>query len=647
MGALSDPAVNLEDKKPRRPRIEIPDSEDPAADLAKLPTDLVKPDRTAFDAEIQRIQAQIDGDKKKADRITQELDAVKEAGARRKNSGGDEMEVVRGKIREVKSRIVATIEEKKKISAMIEAARAQKKATDEKLKAAKQSVGRFKTNDDIDSEVERIEEMMMHNTFTIKEEKAMILQIKELRASKEQVASLEKLERGMTTATASPSQIPELIEMRKAKDEIINTLKEEQDVIGKKLEILKAKREKEMANNNFSALFEERSTIRDGISEKIALIKTKRGAMKEKEDAFYNTDRLKRALLQQISKINRAKKAADRKKWLEEHGGEEGAAEEEDDDEEGEKKEKQIDWDIAEKIALCEQLTVFLEGYKPKEAKVEKVAGPVPTLDGVAAFSKQGGLAAGDDPLGLNALMITEHVSKNAKKKNKKKAKNAAKTDPRLMAAQGETVCLDMSLETVQQFASLSLPVPTNTDDCDGSLAQLLEKKAYYEEKGKAGLTLKELTAQEKAARKEARQGSKKAEKAEEEKALAEEATGKAKIVAAEEAVFQEKKAAEAEAKAAAEKAKEAARKEKEAEAPAGGTTFPGATGAPVVVDGDIDLAAMRAAAQGTKMSEAEKKARGLLYDRSAGSGVRDDSSSDEEGDEAAAFAGGDPFEGF
>jgi len=226
MGALSDPAVNLEDKKPRRPRIEIPDSEDPAADLAKLPTDLVKPDRTAFDAEIQRIQAQIDGDKKKADRITQELDAVKEAGARRKNSGGDEMEVVRGKIREVKSRIVATIEEKKKISAMIEAARAQKKATDEKLKAAKQSVGRFKTNDDIDSEVERIEEMMMHNTFTIKEEKAMILQIKELRASKEQVASLEKLERGLTTTAAAPSQIPELIEMRKAKDEIINTLKE-------------------------------------------------------------------------------------------------------------------------------------------------------------------------------------------------------------------------------------------------------------------------------------------------------------------------------------------------------------------------------------------------------------------------------------
>merc|ERR1712096_283993 len=158
-----------------------------------------------------------------------------------------EMEVVRGKIREVKSRIVATIEEKKKISAMIEAARAQKKATDEKLKAAKQSVGRFKTNDEIDSEVERIEETMMHNTFTIKEEKDMILQIKTLRASKEQVASLESLERGLSSA--APSQIGDLFELRKAKDETINTLKEEQEALGNQFEKLKEKRDKERAAN--------------------------------------------------------------------------------------------------------------------------------------------------------------------------------------------------------------------------------------------------------------------------------------------------------------------------------------------------------------------------------------------------------------
>jgi len=42
-------------------------------------------------------------------------------------------------------------------------------------------------------------------------------------------------------------------------------------------------------------------------------------------------------------------------------------------------------------------------------------------------------------------------------------------------------------------------------------------------------------------------------------------------------------------------------------------------------------------------MSDAEKKERGLLYDTSKAKATRD-SSSDDEDDEAADFAGGDPF---
>merc|ERR1711934_755565 len=59
----------------------------------------------------------------------------------------------------------------------------------------------------------------------------------------------------------------------------------------------------------------------------------------------------------------------------------------------------------------------------------------------------------------------------------------------------------------------------------------------------------------------------------------------------------------------------------------------------------EFDLAAMRAKAQNTSLSEEEKKARGLLYDTSIASAVRDDSEDDEDND-TADFAGGDPFEG-
>merc|ERR1712070_850622 len=59
-------------------------------------------------------------------------------------------------------------------------------------------------------------------------------------------------------------------------------------------------------------------------------------------------------------------------------------------------------------------------------------------------------------------------------------------------------------------------------------------------------------------------------------------------------------------------------------------------------VDPDIDLAALRAKAQGAQMTDEEKKARGLLYDTSKASAVREDSEDDEDAD----FAGGDPFDG-
>jgi len=62
-------------------------------------------------------------------------------------------------------------------------------------------------------------------------------------------------------------------------------------------------------------------------------------------------------------------------------------------------------------------------------------------------------------------------------------------------------------------------------------------------------------------------------------------------------------------------------------------------------VDPTLDIAAMRAKAQGAKMTDEEKKARGLLYDTSKASAVREESEDDED-DEDACFMGGDPFEG-
>merc|ERR1712167_49610 len=65
---------------------------------------------------------------------------------------------------------------------------------------------------------------------------------------------------------------------------------------------------------------------------------------------------------------------------------------------------------------------------------------------------------------------------------------------------------------------------------------------------------------------------------------------------------------------------------------------------ATIEVDPELDIAALRAKAQGNAMSDEEKKERGLLYDSSKASAVREES--EDEDDEGACDMGGDPFEG-
>merc|ERR1711907_446469 len=106
---------------------------------------------------------------------------------------------------------------------------------------------------------------------------------------------------------------------------------------------------------------------------------------------------------------------------------------------------------------------------------------------------------------------------------------------------------MGLSLELIGEFGMLSVPTPVNTAEVDTALVQLAEKKAYYEEKGKSGITLKELLKQEKDKKK-----SEKDKKKEEEEAT------KAAAKAAQEAAEAAKRAAEEEALAKMKAAEEA-----------------------------------------------------------------------------------------
>merc|ERR1712196_191647 len=217
-------------------------------------------------------------------------------------------------------------------------------------------------------------------------------------------------------------------------------------------------------------------------------------------------------------------------------------------------------------------------------------------------------------------------VSKRKGKKDKKKKHNLAKITP----TDGEAVSLQLSLDMMKVFTDIGLSVPTHSDDAVGSIAQLTEKKEYYEKEGKEGLSLKDIIKKEKAARAE-----KTAKKPTKDEKVAKEIVAsveKAKEVKAAKEVKEEAKAA----KAAEPKAEDAAAISHALVAKVLAKVTGGAKAEPA----SWDLgAAKRAKAKGNQMTEAEKKERGLLYDTSKASAVRDDS--DEEDDGAADMDGG------
>jgi len=613
--------------KERKPREKIPTFEDPEAELVTVEKggEPPKPNRDNLDRKIQSVQSEIEAHKSRVEQITKSLDGIKAKNEKLKSEGAGPQEKARETLREMKKQIVGVIEERKHISASIDKIREKKNQEQEAITKQKQRVGRFSTDEAINDEIKRIEDFMAHNSISIKEEKAHMIEIKDLNKRRDDVKALETLE-GKRGADGNKLSLPELFENRKKVDEKLDVLRTEEKAA---VEVLNGLREKSQSKDSerFEKMLEERKGIREKISTLINQIREMRGEFQKADDKWFEYERLVKNLKWQIRQKNVAKREEDQKKYLEdkEKNKAEWEAQQEyrkNFNEDGTPKEKFMDFDIAEKISQCEQLTVFLKRYLPQEeaAAATKAAAPtggrtVEAPEGVKEYKRD----IGDDVLGLNAFMVDEVVSKKSKKKDKKRKQNASKNDEMLLVAEGETVALQLSLDMIQQFANMGLSVPVNSDDAEESINQLKLKLAYYQEKGDAGLSYKDLVKEEKAARNKKKGGG--ADKEEKEEAKED------VVKVAEEPVAKEDEPA-AKKEGPDWLAEKIARK-----------------CATIEVDPDLDIAALRAKAQGAKMSDEEKKARGLLYDTSKASAVREESSDDDDDDDAD-FAGGDPFDG-
>jgi len=402
-----------------------------------------QPDRNELEEKIKKLNTDVEGlQKKKAD-----LD--KKVGER---SGGKEeffqkKQELRAKLDEVQVRIDAFAGKKDELYKQIDGEKAADKEMKQQLSKMTKSLG-FKSEAEIDKRIADIEFNMWTTSSSLKEEKKMIDEIKELKRSKPKVSKLKGMEAEM--ADKKPGGNTDGIRQDiKAQAESMKDARDEKRVISE--EYKKLNEERQAAMGDMPELFEERTKIQTAIGEKIA----KRNEMR---DEFRVKEKDYNAYMNEIRKV-RAEKAnegrAERQAEFAAH-----------------RKQRAVDAldeqpHVAE-ITLIEQTIAWCKKTMPKD-EVKKEDASKKAVD----FN---------NPEGSMVMLKKsdreeEFFYAPTKKKSQKGANKTAKD-------KGKTIKHDAA--TFGLFDQLKLDAPLSTDDIPDLVTKLEEQLKDYNDKVKS-----------------------------------------------------------------------------------------------------------------------------------------------------------------
>eukprot|EP00746_Dinoflagellata_sp_MGD_P160750 gnl/MRDRNA2_/MRDRNA2_87647_c0_seq1.p1 gnl/MRDRNA2_/MRDRNA2_87647_c0~~gnl/MRDRNA2_/MRDRNA2_87647_c0_seq1.p1 ORF type:complete len:475 (+),score=210.01 gnl/MRDRNA2_/MRDRNA2_87647_c0_seq1:108-1532(+) len=219
-----------------------------------------QPDRKAMEEACLKVNKDIEGlQKKKAD-----LD--KRIGER--STGKEEFfqkkQEIRAKLDDVQARIEAVAGKKDDLYKQIDTEKMAEKQMKDQLAKMKGSLG-FKDEADIDKRIADIEFQMWTGTMTLREEKKLMEEIKELKRSKPKVAQVKGMESEMAGRTPGGNTDNIRSEIAKQTNDI-KELKEEKKQISAQYAKLNEERQKQVAD--MPELFEERTKLQTQIQEK-------------------------------------------------------------------------------------------------------------------------------------------------------------------------------------------------------------------------------------------------------------------------------------------------------------------------------------------------------------------------------------------
>lgn len=299
----------------------------------------------------------------------------------------------------------------------------------------------FKSEQEIDQRIHELETEISTSSLSVKQEKEMIANIRNLRSSKD---VLRKLVQDRAALDQDKDTQEELHKKLKAKSRALDELKQQEVDLVKQFEDLKAA--SKASRPNIKALLEEKSKLSGEIKEISTEIRQKRSEMREKnrewEDYVYDLRRWK----QQLQKERWAAQKAEREKRdAEEDGMGMGGLED--------------SLPAAEELLLCDDLHKYLRGLEGRKEEAAAPTSKVQTeMTVIGRFGDQ-----------------EENPFAGAGKK--RKGKKAGSQD-----AKAGTAKISHSLDALAGFARIGVATPVTAAGIPDALAAVRAKKEAFAE---------------------------------------------------------------------------------------------------------------------------------------------------------------------
>lgn len=409
-----------------------------------------KPDKAVYDAEQNKVKAEIDGLQVKLSAVKEKLSGGRSAASQeRRKQLLDELQEIRntqGNIKQARSKVFD------QLKALQDGV--QKKIKD--LNAAKAKVP-FKTVQDVDNRIDQLDKQIESGNMKVADEKRALAEISQLKRSRRAV---EGFQAEQDTIEADRKQAEEL--RKQLDDPESKAVSERYDTIQTELDEIKKQADQSQEARN--KLLDERSALQAQLDTLYSHKRDSAQRFRDANDRFYSKMQEDRARRAERARKQREEEEAAKKHELAERLREEAEVPA-----------------FQAQIEDCQTLIEYFSGKSTapptlsadREQQKSAVAG-VPELEirkveepveGVVALKKKG--------------EESYFVGGGGKKKGKKQHAKATPATDAVDATSKDRLNVPMS--TLSALLSLSIPPPTSGTDVPRLVEDLKTKKAWYE----------------------------------------------------------------------------------------------------------------------------------------------------------------------